>query len=71
MSMSMKYRNTDGLVDKLLEKWLPRGFAAAFAATGLASLAGFAITGMWHCLLPAAISAAIAWAVATGKEEDD
>lgn len=61
----------DDFTGRLLEKWLPAGFAALFGAIALASLAGFIITGMRHCLLTAAIGALVAWATATGKGKED
>lgn len=35
--------------------------AVLFAIAGVASLVGWIITGMWHCLMFAAIGAALTW----------
>lgn len=62
--------NTEELTDKMLDKWMPTGFAVVFGIIGLASLAGFIITGMWHCILFAAMSAAMVWALVISIKED-
>lgn len=38
-------------------------FIALFALIGITEIVGFIITLMWHCLLLAAMSAAMIWAL--------
>lgn len=62
--------NTEDFTDKMLGKWMPTCFAVVFGIIGLASLAGFIITGMWHCILFAAMSVAMVWALVKSIKEE-
>lgn len=62
--------NTEDFTDKMFDKWIPTGFAIMFGIIGLASLAGFIITGMWHCILLTAMSAAMVWVLVKSIKEE-
>lgn len=70
MSKQRGFDNIDDFSEKLLDKWMPIGFAAVFGIIGAVSLAGFIITGMWHCLLFTAMSAAMVWALVKSIKEE-
>lgn len=61
---------TEEFNDRLFDKWIPTGFAVVFGIIGLVSLAGFIITGMWHCLLFTTMSAAMVWVLNKSIKED-
>lgn len=61
---------TEEFNDRLLDKWVPTGFAVGFGIIGLASLAGFIITGMWHCIAIAAMSAIMVWVLTKSIKEN-